>query len=190
MKLNLQRKFKKTLIKLNFVDNHIHSKKQIIWDKTCPKCKNFIYNNNDFCLCGYSIINEKKIKIWSIVLFTWFFIIAFIFFIFHNFSELNSIIYNKIEKSDSNFYSLSPANIQIITSLKNSKEKNYIQSIYLNTKEKNKLMVIIKPFYWDILKSEEKESLKQIIMKKWTEIYENTNPNSKLKPEVHLANFE
>jgi len=190
MNFNLKNKFKETLKKINLVDNDIHSRKAVIWDKICPKCKNFIYGNNNFCTCGYSVIREKTIKLWGLIIFTWFFIFAFIFFIFNSFSELNSIVYNKLEKSDSNFYSLSPASVQVITSLKDSKYKDYIQSIYVHPKEKNKLMVLIKPVYWDMLTLEEKEKLKQIIMKKWNEIYQNTDADSKLKPKVDLANFE
>jgi len=188
---NLHRKLKKTLKRLNnFADNDISSRKTVIWDKICPKCKNFIYGSNTFCTCGYSVARERLIKLWSIIIFTWFFIIVFVFFTFNSFSELNSIVYKKLESNDSDFYSLSPANVQIITSLRNSKYKDYIQTIYVNPKEKNKLMVLIKPVYWDMLPLEEKELLKQIIMKKWGEIYQNTTPVSKLKPEVKLANFQ
>lgn len=191
MNLNdLSSKLKETLRKLNFADNDIHNKKTLIWDKICPKCKNFIYGNNDFCTCGYSVSGEKTIKLWSIIAFTWFFIIVFLFITFNSFSKLNSIVYKKFEKKDSGFYSLSPPSVQIITGLRNSKYKNYIQTIYVNAKEKNKLMVLIKPVYWEMLPSAEKKLLKQIIMKKWSKIYQNTNPDSKLQPEVQLANFK
>lgn len=201
MIFNLHKNLKKTLKNLNFMDNDIHlqnkrkehandAKKNIIWDKICPKCKNFIYGNTDFCTCGYSVIREKTVKLWGLIIFTWFFIITFIFFIFNSFSQLNSIVYKKLERKDSGFYSLSPVSVQIITSLRDSKYKNYIQTIYINPKAKNKLMVLIKPIYWEMLPFEEKELLKQIIMKKWNEIYKNTTSDSKLKPEVHLANFE
>ena len=187
---NLKRKFKKTLKRLNFIDPAIHRKRTIIWDKICPKCKNFIYGNNDFCTCGYSVAGERIIKLWGIIAFTWFFIIVFVGFTFSNFAKLNSVVYNKLEKNDSDFYSLSPANVQIITSLRYSKYKDYIQTIYVNPKEKHKLMVLIKPVYWDMLPFEEKELLKHAIMKKWSEIYQNTTPSSKFKPEVQLANFK
>lgn len=183
---NLQKKLKR----LNFIDHDIHSRKTVIWDKICPKCKNFIYGNNDFCTCGYSVNREKIIKLWGIIAFTWFFIIIFVLFTFSNFSKLNSLVYKKLENNNSDFYSLSPANIQIINSLKNSKYGDYIQTIYVNPKEKHVLMVLIKPVYWDMLSLGEKELLKQIIMKKWNEIYQKTTPSSKLKPEVYLANFK
>jgi len=186
---NLRKKFQKTLRRLSFTDNDLHRKKTVIWDKICPKCKNFIYGNTDFCACGYSSAREKIVKLWGIVAFTWFFIIVFIFFIFGSFSELQSVVYKKLEKNDSNFYSLSPANVLILSSLKYSKYKDYIQTIYVNPKEKHKLMVLIRPVYWEMLPSKEKEILKQIIMKKWSEIYKNTTPASKFKPEVQLANF-
>lgn len=188
---NLQNKIRAVLKNFSFADEEIHPKKAIIWDKTCPKCKNFLYGNNAFCACGYSTIREKTVKIWGIVAFTWLFIFGLILFVFNSFSEINSIIYKKLEKSGGNSsYSLSPANIQIITDLKNTKYRDYIQTIYVHPTQKNKLMVLIKPVYWDMLPKQEKEALKQTIMKKWSEIYINTNPDSDLKPEVHLANFE
>lgn len=191
MGFKLKEKIKKTLLNLSFLDNRdLHAKKAVIWDKICPKCRNFIYGNNGFCICGYSAAREKAVKLWGIVAFTWLFIFISIFFIFNSFSQLSSIVYQKIESSDSNFYSLSPAGVQIVTSLKNSKYRDYIQTIYIHPKEKNRLMVLIKPFYWEMLSSEEKELLKQIILKKWDKIYRNTTPNSKSKPVVDLANFE
>ncbi|GEM_PF-2372334 len=193
MSFELQKKLKKTFNKINFIDNDIslqNKNRSVIWDKTCPICKNPVIDNNSLCLCGYSLSGEKTVKLWGIVVFTWLFIIAFVFLIFNSFSQLNSIIYEKIESSDSNFYSLSPVNIQIISSLKNSRHRDYIQSIYVNSRAKNKLMVLIKPVYWDMLSLKEKTELKQVIIEKWKKIYKNMDFDSKLKPEVHFANFE
>ncbi|NTU69846.1 hypothetical protein HGB13_03445, partial [bacterium] len=63
-------------------------KELIIEDKNSLAYGNFIYSNNDFCVCGYSIIKEKNTKIWGIVLFTWFFIFSFLFILFYNLSKL------------------------------------------------------------------------------------------------------
>lgn len=186
--MKLQRKFKKTLRRLNFLDNHIHTKKAVIWDKTCPKCNSFVYGNPDFCTCGFSVTKEKIIKLWSVIIFTWCFIFVFVLFSLSNLSQLHSLVYKKLEKNNSDFYSLSPAGIQVITSLRNTKYRDCIQSIYVDPREKNKLMVLIKPVYWEMLPDGEKELLKQMIIKKWDEIYKNTSPFSKLKPEVILAN--
>jgi hypothetical protein len=186
---DLRKKVKKTLRRLNFIDSNIH-RRAIIWDKICPKCKNFIYGNSDFCTCGYSAVREKTVKLWGIIAFTWFFIIVFACFMFSSFSQIHSIVYKKLEKNNSDFYSLSPANVQIITSLRYSKYRDYIQTIYVNPKAKHRLMVLIKPVYWDMLPSKEKEILKQTILRKWSEIYQSTTPDSKFKPEVSLANFK
>lgn len=186
--MKLQRKVKKTLKRLNFLDQDIHTKKAVIWDKICPKCNSFVYGGSGFCTCGFSVAKEKIIKLWGIIIFTWCFIVFFALFSFNSFSELHSLLDKKLEKNGSDFYSLSPAGIQVITSLKNTKYKDYIQTIYINPREKNKLMVLIKPVYWEMLPDKEKELLKQIIIKKWDEIYRNTSPSSKLKPEVKLAN--
>ncbi len=186
---NLHKNFKRTLRNLGLSNYNSRKKKNIIWDKTCPKCNNFIYGNIESCSCGYSATREKTIKLWSIIAFTWFFVFAFLLFMFNSFSELNSIVYKKLENNDSDFYSLAPANVQIIAGLRNSKYKNCIQNIYVNPRQKNKLMVLIKPVYWDMLPEEEKDLIKKIIMRKWSKIYRNTTPGSKYKPEVQLANF-
>lgn len=165
-------------------------KKTVVWDKVCPKCRNFIYGDNEYCICGYSLINEKTIKLWGIIIFTWLFIFGFLFLLLNSFSSINSIIYNKIEKSGSDSSMLYPPKIQVISALRDSKYKNYIQTIYVHPKQQNKLMVLIKPVYWDMISSQEKDSFKKAVTEKWNKIYYNSNPDSKLKPEVRLANFE
>ena len=105
-----------------------------------------------------------------------------------SFSSLNAAIYKKLDSNHSDYYSLSPVNIQIITSLRDSKYKDYIQTIFVHPKQKNILMVLIKPVYREMLSPSEKEQLKQTILKKWTNIYQNTPGNPKSKPTVLLAN--
>jgi hypothetical protein len=187
---NIHKKFRRTLKKIHFLDNEIDSQKSIIWDRTCPKCHNWVFENKEECLCGFSFAKEKAVKIWGIVIFCWIFIFGLLVFLFGSFSEINSLVYKKMEQESSSYSPVAPAGIQVITYLKNSEYKNYIQTIYVNPKQKNKLMVLIKPVYWDKMLSNDKKKLKKIILKKWTEIYENTAVDTKLKPEVRLANFE
>lgn len=191
MRFDLQENINKAFDKINFADNKINlqKNKKIIWDKTCPKCKNMV-SESDYCLCGYSLAADRSAKLWGIVIFTWLFIIGFIFIFINSFVQFNEIIYKKLETNSSNFYLLSPVNVQVVSSLKTSKYKDYILSVYVDPESKNKLKILIKPVYWNILSGKEKNELKKIILKKWIEIYKNISPESKLKPEVQLSNFE
>lgn len=170
--------------------NKMNSEKYIIQDKICPNCKVPIYDDNEeFCVCGYSFTRERKLKLWGLVASAWMFIIIFLLLVFNSFSQLSSVVYNKLEKTNSDFYSVSSSSVKIIVHLKNSKYKDYIQTIYVHPKEANKLMVLIKPIYWNMMASVDKESLRKTVMQKWSEIYKKENPHSKLKPVVNLANF-
>ena len=167
-----------------------YSQNKIIQDKTCPKCKKYVYgNNNEVCTCGHSFVKTRNVQLWGLVLITWALIIGTVFFTLSSFSKISSLIYSKLERTESDFYSVAPANIKIISDLKGSKYQDYIQSIYVHPKEKNKLMVLIKPVYWNMMKTDEKKTLKQIISDKWGEIYQKENPDSEFEPVVSLANF-
>lgn len=193
--ISFQKKLKTTLQKLDFTDNTFflekkYSKIPVVSDKVCPKCKNRFYEMNiDICACGYSFVKEQNIKLWTLVGFTWLFIFGFIFFIFSSLSEVSSLVYSKLDKTNSEFRFVSPAGIQIVNSLKDSKYRTYIRTIYIHPKEENKLMVLINPVYRNMMQPDEKAFLKKVISAKWSEIYQKTNPDSDLKPVVRFANF-
>lgn len=193
--VTFQKRLKNFLNKFNFFDRIFEpegkfSEIPVVYDKVCPKCGVCIIRNNvDVCKCGYSFINEQKRKINTLLSITWILIIGFVFFIFASLSEVTSLVVNKLDKSNSDSYSVSPAGIQIIDSLKDSKYGEYIRTIYIHPKEKNKLMVLINPLYRNMMNAEEKEELKKLILAKWSEIYQQTAEDADLKPIVRFANF-
>lgn len=106
-------------------------------------------------------------------------------------SILNSFHYyilKNLNTGKDNINSLTPINIQIITNLKNSNNMDYIQNIYINEKEDNKLNVLIKPNTWLFLKKDQKEALLNEIENIWTIIYKKKYPNSLKKPQVFFSN--
>jgi len=155
----------------------------------CPKCKIPVFNKNNACLCEYLTQKENRLKIWSIVALTWFFILSFLFSVYNSLSQLDKVVFDKFSSSESEFFTYAPAGIQIISSLKYSKYQNCIQTIYVHPKNENVLMVLIKPTYWDTLSENEKNTIKSIIEYKWKVIYEKTKNKPALIPEVHIANF-
>ncbi|MDD3014763.1 MAG: hypothetical protein PHC34_13765, partial [Candidatus Gastranaerophilales bacterium] len=105
-----------------------------------------------------------------------------------NFEGIKNLAIEKIKIQITSFNSLSPVNIQIITSLKNSPYKEYIQTIYVKQGQKNILQVLIKPTFWDLLTPDEKKDLRKLVKNNWKTIYKQSYPNSVLKPDVEFAN--
>ena len=176
-------------IYLKSINNDFYfEKNKIIWDKTCPLCKKYIFNEKDFCECGFFLSAAKNSKYWATFMAVWF-IIGFVFLIsIINLINLKNFAYTKINKNKINFHSLSPINIQIFTDLKNSPYGNYIENIYVKQKENNKLIVLIKPTSWGIMNTKDKNYLKALIQNKWKILYAQNYPNLTKKPVVDFAN--
>ncbi|MDD3150126.1 MAG: hypothetical protein PHV68_04755, partial [Candidatus Gastranaerophilales bacterium] len=100
-----------------------------------------------------------------------------------------SLWFAKISISDKiKLNSVSKTDVVIISSLRNSSYKNYIQSVYVNPKEKNQLIILIKPVYWNVLTTGEKESMLNIVNKKWNKIFKEKHTKNKNKPYSTFAN--
>ncbi len=176
IKKKSKNKFTKKITNSSFLDNNI---------------KNNIYKNyKNLVECKVFLTKRKSFKTFLLTTFIWIVISSLVFIAFSNISSKTSFLKDNLENKNNDFYSLTPIKIQIITSLKNSKYKNYIESIYLNPKEKNKLNILIKPNYWDILTNEEKQELTKLITKKWTYIYKKNNTDTQLKPFAQISNFK
>ncbi|OGH99421.1 MAG: hypothetical protein A2104_02415 [Candidatus Melainabacteria bacterium GWF2_32_7] len=180
--------FKSNQINSKDVDNQVDSTNNIIFDKACPRCNKLIVTNKDYCACGFYLKAFNNSIFWTSVLSACFFI-GFILII--GLVGLNSVrnyashkLQNKLD-----FNSLSPINIQIISSLKRSPYDGYIQNIYVKPKEENKLMILIKPNLWHTLNKKEKENLVKQVSENWKIIYKRNNPDSTKESLVKFANF-
>lgn len=184
------KRFLKTkLINLGTLNSHINIEEEnIILDKTCPHCNKLLINQKDFCDCGFFLKAFNNSVLWSNVLSVSL-ILGIILII--SFVSLNNIKIFTSEKFKKNmdFNSLSPVNIQVISSLKKSPYDGYIQNIYIKSKEKNKLMILIKPTLWHTLTKKEKEALVNQVSQNWRIIYKRNNPDSTEESIVKFANF-
>ena len=165
-------------------------KDDVILDKTCPQCKKILFDENDFCRCGFFIRAENVSRFWTKMLIVWLsigvlFIIAVI-----NVQNLGIYLSTKYKDQNLDFSSVAPINVQVLISLKNSPYLDYIQNVYLQPKEDNKLMVLIKPNLWEIMNNDEKKDVLKIIKANWTEIYRKNYPLVQKKAEVSFANPE
>jgi len=181
----------KNKVNIRFSGKDIYlEKKGIIQDKTCKNCKKLILHDKDFCECGFFLKSEKNSVFWGSVIFP-LLIIGLVWLAGTiSFEGIKNLTFEKIKKQKISFTSLSPVNIQVITSLKSSEYNEYIQTIYVKQGEKNVLQVLIKPTYWDLLTPDEKKDLLALVKNNWKIIYRQNYPNSVLRPEVEFANPE
>jgi len=59
----------KNNITINYFYNDVYFKKNgLIVDKLCPKCNSLIFDNKDFCECGFYLKGYKDNSFWSAIL--------------------------------------------------------------------------------------------------------------------------
>ena len=174
----------------NINNDYYFEKNNVILNKTCPLCKKHIFNEKDFCECGFFFKAAKNSRYWGTFIIVWLIIIIFSLISIVNLINLKNLAFNKIKKDKIAIHSLSPVNIQIFTDLKNSSYGKYIQNIYVKPEENNKLIVLIKPTFWAIMTLKEKNSLKNLILNKWKTLYSQNYPEINKKPEVFFSNPE
>lgn len=99
-----------------------------------------------------------------------------------------SLYLGKKNSGDEYYASVYKPGVLIINKFKNSKYENYIQKIYVNPLEKNKLVILIKPNYWVMLTDSDKKNILIQAEKEWASLFKTKNPNNALKPAVNFAN--
>lgn len=181
--------FNNKQICLKFIHNDLYfEKNSIIQDKTCPNCKKLIFEEKDFCDCGFFLKAQKNSIFWSAVLAIWLVVSLVVLVGLIKLTDNKYLTFNHLKSKNLNFNSLSPLNIQVISSLKNSKYNSYIQNIYIMPQKNNELRVLIKPSHWDILPDGDRKELLKDVLIKWQTIYKNNYPNSTKEPKVSFAN--
>ena len=185
-KNKLVNSIKTTLINLELFDNT--EKDNVILDKTCPRCNKLLINKQDFCDCGFFLKAFNNSTLWGGILSITFITGIILIIGLVSLTNVKSFASQKFKK-DMDFNSLSPINIQVISSLKKSPYDGYIQNIYVKPKEKDKLMILVKPTLWHTLTKKEKEALVNQVSQNWKIIYKRNNPDSTEEPIVKFANF-
>jgi hypothetical protein len=185
------RKLLKNKVSIKFSGSDIYLEKRgIIQDKVCKNCKKLILNEEDFCECGFFLKSEKNSVFWTSVIFPAI-LIGIVWLVgATNYNVVRNLAVEKINKHEINFTSLSPTNIQMIVSLKNSPYNDYIQTIHVKQGQKNILQVLVRPTSWDLLTPKEKKDLLSLVTNNWKIIYKQNYPDSVLKPAVEFANPE
>jgi hypothetical protein len=178
-------------INIKFSGRDIYIEKMgIIQDKKCRNCNKLILKEQDFCECGFFLKAEKDSVFWSLTFISFIFIYFIILFAIISYNNIKYITSTEIKTQKTNLNSLSPINIQIITSLKNSQYYDYIQNIYIKQGTDNVLLILIKPSFWDLLSKENKQKLLNLVIIHWKIIYKQKYPLSKRSPIVKFANPE
>lgn len=165
-------------------------KNGVVIDKLCPKCKKPVLSENQLCKCGF---RTKSLKNNSFALF--FGASALVTSLL-----LGTLIVNihphKDKKTSGaqeqklDFDSLSPVNVQVISSLKDYPFRSLVQNVYVKPDKDEHLVILINPSLWSRLKKEEKSVIFNTIDKNWQKIYKKRNPNSAKKTSVSFANPE
>jgi len=130
-----------------------------------------------------------KLKTFYIALFIWFFTIGFYFVIFFGISQLANKISSKIALAPENTFSVYKPGIDIMNDLSGTDYLKYIQRMYVHPKDKNRIMIMIKPNYWGFISDKEKEKIKSDVLEKWKKIYKKSDKQEEgLEPEINFAN--
>ena len=173
---------------INSLENIFFERDGVIVDKFCPKCGRILFCEKDFCKCGYFIKAGKNSAAWTIFLTSAFSGLILFIALFMIIQVHTKKISEKLNLDKINFSSVSPMDVQVLTSLKNTPYRNYIQNIYVKPRQENTIVVIIKPSVWDELKESEKDNMMNLISKNWDNIYHSKYPDSKEKTIAYFGN--
>jgi hypothetical protein len=172
----------------NWKDDFYLEQNGIIIDKFCPNCKKILLEDKNFCNCGFFLKAEKNSVYWSSTLPVLLITVLLIFSGLITLPKFKDYAKTKYKKHSQSINALSPINIQVITSLKNSSYVDYIQNVYVKPKQENKLVILIKPMSWNFLSKDEKKEILKNVKENWDVIYKENHPESKLKTQVSFAN--
>jgi len=186
--MKIKEKENKKITPVFFYDDVYFKKNNIIIDKTCPKCSKIIFKDRDFCSCGFFLKAHKNSVLYSIaVILGIFLFLVFSLFII-NFKTNKYFKIAQSQMKNINFQEVSPPHIQMLSKIKNSSYKDYVQSVYIDPKKDYSLVIIIKPSLWKIMKEDEKNKLFNKISKEWEKLYRQKHPGSNLTTETRFAN--
>ena len=147
----------KNNITINYFYNDVYFKKNgLIVDKLCPKCNSLIFDNKDFCECGFYLKGYKDNSFWSAILAAGGVLLILCTMSLVLLHIHKDKIFTNFKIDNDSFTSLSPINIQILSEVKKTKYYDYIQNAYTRHDNKSNLVILIKPYLWNTLKEKEK----------------------------------
>ncbi len=181
---------KKSWEKIKYIYNKNFIEKETVEDKFCNNCNKQLDRSKSPCSYDEHL-NEKdaRLKTLSIALFIWIFTIGFYFALFSGLSKVAGKAGSKINLQIGSSFSMYKPGIDIMRSLEKTRYLKYIQRMYVQPKEENKMVIMIKPGYWGTISPKEKKEITSKVLKQWKKFYKNSDPEKKdLKPEVIFAN--
>lgn len=95
---------------------------------------------------------------------------------------------NRFKVDRITFSQMSPVGLQVLSNIENNEYKKYIQTIYVKEPHKNKLVVIVKPLYWENMPYQTRNQILTTVEQSWTNVYKKNTPDNKNKPEVFFGN--
>ncbi len=164
-----------------FNNKKIYVKNDIVQDKTCPNCQILITDSKAFCDCGFYLKANQNSKKFAILIPVWVLSFFLSLILIINLAGLKNIVISHLKDPTITTRSLSPLNIQVINNIKNTTYRNYIQNAFVSHEQENKLIVIIKPNYWNILSKDDKQHLQESVLKSWQKVYETSSKKQKTK---------
>lgn len=151
-------------------------KDKVIEDLICPKCSQKIDEDTDFCSCGFYFKAHKISEVYSF-LFTLLGLFLFgigLLFITGLLPTINSAISDKFNHQE--IMSIASPRMYIETEIKKSDWADVIEDIYQQDyKNKNVLIVVIKPEIWPKLDAQKKTEIYNTINELWKKIYKEKN---------------
>ena len=131
--------------------------------------------------------NNLNKKTLSIVASVWLFTIGFYVVLFSGVAFFTGKLTGNTGLQAETLSLYTPG-IDIVNNLKGLKHFDSIQRLYVHPKEKNKMMIMIKPNYWGAINQKEKNEIILKVLEEWQKIYRNSDPDKDLQPEVYFAN--
>ncbi len=171
-----------------FYDDAFFEKDGMVIDKKCPKCKRPIFPETNFCNCGFFVKGLRNNVFWTGFFLTGFVILLGFLGVFVNLNTYKEKLVSELEIKKMDLTTVSPVNVQVLALIKDTKYDEYIQNVYVKHKEENKLVILIKPSLWSLLKNGEKVQIKNTVQNFWNEIYAKNNPDSNIRPVAVFAN--
>ncbi|MEW5821084.1 MAG: hypothetical protein AB1782_12905 [Cyanobacteriota bacterium] len=151
---------------------------KVIDDTLCPKCMERISSKTEFCTCGFYVKASKNSEAFSFVFFM--IVIVAVVALFFTRTDLLPSIGNKAATKftkKSMGTTASPI-IMVEDHLKDSGLIEKIRDLYQQPKDKNILMIVVKPEYWSTMKSEEKKYILSSVKSLWKTAYRGEDPQA------------
>jgi predicted nucleic acid-binding Zn ribbon protein len=178
------KKTEKIEIKEYFDDIYLE-KNGVIADRFCPACKKVVDEDKQFCECGVLVNQKHKSYGWTALVILFLVLLSLTTYLSFD-KKIN--IFSIISPDNLQISSLSPLNIQLISSLNDTPYKKYVQNIYVKDEDKNSIFILIRPSLWHILNENDKKKILELVQAKGELIYKEKYPDSVEKISINYAN--